>query len=336
MGFAVSHVKSVTVADWAGVVTVANSTGGTTTANGSDLARPSDWNSVHKFGVETGFWEPVMPIHSNSSLSTNGIGTWYLHPMHFPHGLDSGQLNIVMADAAGFLGGTPYSYNTSGSVSRYQTLHNMLALYKRGSGASSTRLDTIWSSNFSILATWERRVSGGSTVTVSNYLTLSYPSQWDAAGGVTYGTITTSGTRSTSTTTSGTFNSTFADTLITGAIARVSGSRFMPFGFNISVEPDQYWLAHAMWSTSSSTGTNYSAGTMFSTQSRMHLMEAPLAAYKLFGQSVSNTSSDAQRWHGFVNTTSSAPFASLGTSDIRPVTTTGRGRLYLNYQKTTY
>ena len=44
---AVSHVKSVTVADFTGTVTAFNSQGSTVTIAATDLARPSDWNSVH-------------------------------------------------------------------------------------------------------------------------------------------------------------------------------------------------------------------------------------------------------------------------------------------------
>ena len=44
---AVSHVKSNTVPDWTGTVTVGNSTGGTQTIAATDLVRPGDWNSAH-------------------------------------------------------------------------------------------------------------------------------------------------------------------------------------------------------------------------------------------------------------------------------------------------
>ena len=44
---AISHSKSVTIADFTGTVTVFNSLGATQTANATDLVRPSDWNSVH-------------------------------------------------------------------------------------------------------------------------------------------------------------------------------------------------------------------------------------------------------------------------------------------------
>lgn len=44
---AVSHVKSVTIADFTGTVTVYDSRGSTVTAAATDIVRPSDYNSVH-------------------------------------------------------------------------------------------------------------------------------------------------------------------------------------------------------------------------------------------------------------------------------------------------
>jgi hypothetical protein len=44
---AISHAKSVTIADFTGTVTVFNSNGATTTANATDIVRPSNWNSAH-------------------------------------------------------------------------------------------------------------------------------------------------------------------------------------------------------------------------------------------------------------------------------------------------
>ena len=41
------HIKSNTIPDFTGTVTVFNSLGNTVTANATDLVRPSDWNSNH-------------------------------------------------------------------------------------------------------------------------------------------------------------------------------------------------------------------------------------------------------------------------------------------------
>lgn len=46
---ALIHVKSNTIGDFTGTVTVPNSAGGTETKAATDLVRPSDWNSVHQF-----------------------------------------------------------------------------------------------------------------------------------------------------------------------------------------------------------------------------------------------------------------------------------------------
>ena len=46
---AISHIKSNTIGDFTGTVTVFNSVGSTATANATDLVRPTDWNSVHNF-----------------------------------------------------------------------------------------------------------------------------------------------------------------------------------------------------------------------------------------------------------------------------------------------
>lgn len=45
----VIHVKSNTIGDFTGTVTVLNSAGATTTAAATDLVRPGDWNSAHNF-----------------------------------------------------------------------------------------------------------------------------------------------------------------------------------------------------------------------------------------------------------------------------------------------
>lgn len=46
---ALSHVKSDTIGDFTGTVTVFNSQGSTGTVAATDLVRPSDWNSAHNF-----------------------------------------------------------------------------------------------------------------------------------------------------------------------------------------------------------------------------------------------------------------------------------------------
>jgi hypothetical protein len=90
-------------------------------------------------------------------------------------------------------------------------------------------------------------------------------------------------------------------------------------------------------SSSSSAGTAGGLGstvTMFSTQSRVHMLEFVGQAYKRLGVSVSNTSSCYQGFHGSLATTTSGATSIVGTSDIRNLLT--NHRLYWNYAQSTY
>jgi hypothetical protein len=361
----ISHAKSDTLADWSGAVTVNNSLGIATTMAGSDLVRPSDWNSAHVVslsasevagifvfnnglssttaagGITAGidfvdYWEPFIPPNTNSTLSAPGIGTWYFDPFCTPFGLNSGQINMLGGDAAGFLHGAAYSAASTGSLSRSQTFNNVIAIYRLGAGANSTRLESIWSADCSVLASWEIRLSTANTSsgTISNFLTLSFPSQWNISGGVTYGSTSASGTTAV---TASTMASTRANNLITGALPYLTGSRMDIFPFATTLPAGEYWFAHMFSSTSASAGTVGgigNAGTMFSTHSRLHMLEFVGQAYKQMGKSTSDTSSDFQKFHGSLATTTSAPTSAVATSDLRNLLT--NHRVYWAYERTSY
>ena len=63
---AVSHVKSNTIADWTGTVTVGDSAGGTSTVAATNLVRPGDWNSAHN---------QLYTLAGNTTLSSTASGT---------------------------------------------------------------------------------------------------------------------------------------------------------------------------------------------------------------------------------------------------------------------
>lgn len=62
----VIHVKSNTIADFTGTVTVGNSAGASTTIAATDLVRPSDWNSAHSM---------QFTLSSNTLLNSTFGGT---------------------------------------------------------------------------------------------------------------------------------------------------------------------------------------------------------------------------------------------------------------------
>ena len=361
----VTHAKNVTIADWSGVVTVANSTGGTTTDQASNLARPSDWVSNHVVnlsasevapifsfanglssttaagGITVGiddalFMEAFPPSSVGSFLSSLPAGTWFFEPFVIPYAMTKGQLGIYASAAANFLHGAVYSAASTGAVTVNQTINNVLAIYKQGTGASTTRLESYWSSDCSFLATWVRNISTANTSsgTISNGLTLSIPAQFDASGGVTYSQVTTAGTTAMTTST---MASTRADNLITTAGVYLSGGRFDLFGFSTTLPAGQWWLAHMVSSTSSSNGTSGGvnpAGTKIPVQSYNFLALTGGQPFKRLGLSTSDASWQQRPWYGSFATTSGTAPANVATSDMRNMT--NPGMLYWNVQKTSY
>lgn len=356
----VTHAKSNIVGDWAGTVTVGNSSGGTTTMLASDLVRPSDWNSGHvvnlsaseiaslfKFGtgltsstaaggISVGnnteqFFEPFLLHNTNSTLSAPGIGTWYFDgPYYFPQGLGPGQIRWPVAAAAGFSNGGVFSAATTGSISKYQTVYHHLAFYRPDTGANTTRLTLAWSNSYGLICTDNYAVSSTASdqVNATHAVTISIPSQFDTAGGVTYGTTS----QSTSSSTQQTTMASSAINAVSTVNSYVSGSRMDMMPFNTTLTPDVYWLAHMYTSTSSTAGTAYTTGTIFSTQSRLGVLENLVNAFKPIGSSVSNSTTNVQPFHGFLATTTSLATNIVDVADIRGTT----GRVYWNFAQSTY
>jgi hypothetical protein len=71
---AVSHVKSNPVANMTGTVTVFNSAGITTTANATDLVRPTDWNSAHNQFLTLGGNTLGESTLSGTNIEIHGAG----------------------------------------------------------------------------------------------------------------------------------------------------------------------------------------------------------------------------------------------------------------------
>lgn len=95
---AVSHVKSNTVADWTGTVTVGNSTGGTQTIAATDLVRPGDWNSAHN---------QFYTLSGNTTNASTASGT-----------------NVVLQGAGGVtLAGSTGTIVISGALNNTQSIY---------------------------------------------------------------------------------------------------------------------------------------------------------------------------------------------------------------------
>lgn len=360
----VSHAKSDTLADWSGVATVNNSTGGTITVQGSDLVRPSDWNSNHVVslsasevapvlvfgtgvtsstaadGISVGldpyqFFEPYQLGNTNSTVTAPGVGTWYLDgPYVIDKGIPAGgYIFTPVTNAAGFLQGSVYSAASTGSVSKFQTFYHNIAFYRQGSGASTSRLELAYSNfiSFQISESYAVSSTATSQVQATHALTLSVPSQFDSAGNITYGSSSKSGSSSTAVST---MASSAIDATIASANSLISGARLDIIPMTTALTPDVYWFAHMFTSTSSTNGTGsfYGAGTMIGVQSRVGMIENNLGAYKRLGATASNSSTYVLPMHGFLATTTSGASSIINTSNVKATT----GRAYWVYFQTTY
>ena len=363
----ITHAKSNTLADWSGVITVGNSTGGTTTDQASNLVRPIDWNSGHvvslsasevapvfafsnglssttgaggiSVGIGSAGWsEPFKALNTavtQMSLSVMSNGTWYFDgPYAVPFALGKGQINAFMAYPANVLGGNVYSCASTGSVTRTATVYHHLALYTQGEGTNQSRLFSVWTMQNSWLATNEMRLATANTSSgsFSNYLSVSFPSQFDTDGGVTYGSFSRS---TTDTVSASTIASTRYNSLISSAGAYLSGSIMVPFGLSTTLPAGDYWMARMSFSTTASAGTSggiAALGTYFGAGSVLGRLEFLGNAYKRLGSTVSNSSTNYAPFHGYLATSSTQATSGVGSADIRGTS----GNAYWNFFASSY
>jgi hypothetical protein len=368
MPITVTHAKSNIVADWVGVVTVGNSTGGTATIQGSDLVRPVDWNSAHQVslsitgsevaslfnfgtglssstnagGVSVGFdpvqfFEPFSLLNTNSSMLNWNSASWYVEPIQIPNGLDKGMIRMLAAlNSSNFLHGVVGSATNTGQATKSAIFMNRLAIYTRGTGTASTKLESLWTGQCDLSATQSITYSSTATndVRVTNAITYGFISQIDGNGATTSGTVTTSGSAVVA---ASTMASTVPNSLITGGNVMdwFTGSVMFPFPLTMSIPPGDMWMAIMMSSSSTGSttgGGNYLAGTCFNNSpTRMVLLDPVLTMFKQLGLSTAaHSSSVVVPFKGVFQTTQIAAPAQIATSDIRAST----GRLYWNYMKT--
>lgn len=362
------HAKNVTIADWAGVVTVGNSTGGTTTDQASNLARPVDWNSQHNFTLSAsdigsffaasdgltvstntngvtygentvGFYEPFPLALTNTTAFAPVAGSWYFYPIGIPEGAPTGRLGVFRTNAStqiqNILTGGNVTASVTGSITKYHTASQNFAIYSQGTGASSTALYSVWAGNAQTLLSLEGRLTSSNTAagttsnTISQYGTISIITAIGSDGGATYGTFTASGTSTTAAT-----SSSYAMPFVTGFStlqSYIGGSFFDGPGFNSSLSPGNYVFGFMTSVSTNTSGTNYGniggSGGVYVTYPVMLELNSQ-SAYKKYGASISNSSTNPQVWHGYLATTTSAATSKIATSDLRA--TSNNNRLYFN------
>lgn len=196
---AIQHIKSNTIADMTGTVTVYNSAGVTATVAATNLIRPADWNSAHKInyvlGGNTAGSSNVsgneVEIHGGNNITLSadtansrliisaaagGGGVTVNNAELFPLGANSAfitlgqntiyfqrfvaQSNVVFSNMEIRVSGSTVSSTNNHTVSHTYDY----GLYSRQTGASSTRYSKIAASQIIIGASVSSNVSAGFTV----------------------------------------------------------------------------------------------------------------------------------------------------------------------------
>lgn len=259
--FDIKHAKSLTQAEWTGTVSIANSSGGPQSVQASKLVGPDEWNSLHQvtFGlsksdmVPFGFYIPHALIGATNQSGIGTAASWSAQPIGLPYPINSGHIRLQGSHDVS-LSNQNFSAASPGSFSKTNLDRHLGALYAySGDNQWSSQWSTIVSSAWTQSMTCQTTVQT-SRIAITEALTLSMPSQFDSAGGMTYGTSSTSASTiiSASTVTGDT-----ATKLISALFANVSGRRQWLLPLASRVEPGAYIFMHALLQSGDVSSSRY-------------------------------------------------------------------------------
>jgi hypothetical protein len=371
MPITVQHSKSSPIADFTGVVTVGNSSGGTQTVNASSLILPSDWNSAHVYILSLSASELTGILAATGGLQrktdaagitfelaaanylegapgapvstfTPGNQTWWLDPCVLPYEIYSGQFRHLVSFGTG--ASVPFgctgtlTVTNAGGVERAATVWFRNALYSLGAGANSTRMESVWTNEVSMVLSQRytmTSVASTSRVSAGESVYLTYPSLFNVSGGVTYGATSGEGSSSTAA-------STMAASKFTTNANILSVQQLITGGFVLrnpiatEIIAGDYRMAFQIATSSQlggTTGINSWPGSIINGLDPLcmaHLGANP-QGFKMLGSTVGDSSSNFVPYKGFYATTSGAPPATIVTGDMRNATT--NPQIYWNYEK---
>lgn len=268
------------------------------------------------------FYEPYPLMNAISTTYAPGIGSWnFLYmPVHLP--IDSGRINMLysMGSTSAMLAasnGNSFASNTTGGASWSFLLNRSVAIYKRGAGANSTQLESIWSNTVSngVSQSMGVSVTNASQLTVQRRVSFQYVQSVETNG--LYTTAGLGATHNASFASSNTVSSA-ATSAISSIYNMMSGAMLVPFGFNTTISAGDYWLGVA-WSTASTTaGTSVNGASIWPQINQGALYRMSSMSHRQFGKTASSTGSQFVPGHGAVYSAASAvPPPTIPFSDLR-------------------
>jgi hypothetical protein len=249
----------------------------------------------------------------NTATFGPGQNTWYLEPFEIPGNISGGRINQVYSfssssgTAGNFVltGSASYGTGTSGSIGNGYTFIKNLALYSLDVGTNSTRLASFWSNSmsFALSRTMSISQAGGTAISLSLGISMSYVVSVGTNGSYTTTQLTSTKTTSTAssvmnTTAVSSFYSSFYNML------NLPGGLIIPVGFNTTIQPGNYWLALMQSTTSATSGTNLG---LFVTSNMINFTLPTISSYRVWGQTTSVNSALAAGAGSFSATSASPP-----------------------------
>lgn len=257
----IRHAKSLTQAEWTGTVTVGNSAGATQSKLATVLVGPDEWNSLHAatFGLSKSDMLPVgfagiwMPLNATNHAPLLSNAIWSASPIGIPTPINSGHVRVLGSKSQG-LSNAAFSAASAGSFSKTGADRLLGALYEySGANQWSSR----WSTEISVAFTHSMTCASTvqtSRIAITQAFTLSAPSQYDASGGMSYGTSSLSGSTILSASTA---TGDGATSIVSALVARMSARRqwFLPLASR--VEAGAYIWLYAAYYTSGVSSSRY-------------------------------------------------------------------------------
>lgn len=276
----ISHVKSDTIGDMTGTVTVMNSVGSTATVAATDLIRPSDWNSAHN---------QYLTISGNTAGQSTISGTNIVlqggNNVTLSATTAAGAATVIISAAAGGAAATRSGYNPYADLLFGASQMGQATLYIKPDEWPNFQCDRV-----------------GIPINVLNASNLS----GSQTASFWIGVYTdNAGTLSLKVSTSTSIAMTQAGTV--GSYSLFSGMRLVTIPFTTTFTDGVYWLAQVSRTTSG--GANASVS---------HFLVSQIATNFLghFG-SAHNTTMQFTKGRGVYTATTSGLPASIGFSQIR-------------------
>jgi hypothetical protein len=366
-GYDVASANSIgTITRWAaedhrhagigaiGISTAGNSAGTTGSVQGTYWFQASNYITVSQItsnnGSHTlvisgqpegynGFLEPY-PLETATQTLLPAAGSFYLAPFTAYGSVSGGRINLLAVNTGTAnlfqdIGETAYKSATTGTLSQVYTLSAVAAIFSQGTGANSTRLESVWSNSHSW--GWSKVINvstnAATNIAVSLAHSLSYISEIGSNGAYTNVQLAAAGS---STIANSSGASTALSTVFSSGRNLISGSLVQPFGFSTTLTAGVYWLGYGWSSTRGSTTTGGLLGSApdfgFSGlvgQSRLEMN----SLYRNFGSTVTNARSAFVPYGVYTGAANLAPPSAIAlSSDLSSLASQWVPYFNLNYR----